>query len=73
MPQVTKGISQVHPTHIINAMKVDKVAWGGIPEQIIQNYWGTCKFQVYEDKTSALHVEEYETNHIDREVFDDII
>ena len=73
MPQVTKGLSQGYPIHIINAMRVDKVAWSGIPEQIIQNYWRTCKFQVYEDKTSALPVEEYETNNIDREVFDDII
>ena len=54
-------------------MKVDKVAWGRISEQIIQNYWVTCKLQVYEYKTSVLPVEEYETNHIDREVFCDII
>ena len=73
MPQLTKGLSQGHLTHIINSMKVDKVAWGRISEQIIQNYWVTFKLQVYEYKTSVLPVEEYETKHIDRGVFYDII
>ena len=46
MPQLTKGLSQGHPNNIINSMKFDKVAWGGISEQIIQNYLGICKLQV---------------------------